>query len=90
MNVLIVDIICMLTVIGAATIVILVARKLTNAITLGRDLAKELKSSGFNLEKIRESLLEQYQHIREEGLKLEARLSAVSYTHLTLPTICSV
>lgn len=75
MNVFIVDIICMLTVIGAATIVILVARKLTNAITLGRDLAKELKSSGFNLEKIRESLLEQYQHIREEGLKLEARLS---------------
>ena len=68
MNVLIVDIICMLTVIGAATIVILVARKLTNAITLGRDLAKELKSSGFNLEKIRESLLEQYQHIREEDL----------------------
>lgn len=74
MNVLIVDIISVLTVIGSATIVILVSRKLTNAITLGRELAKELKYSGFNLEKIRESLLEQYQNIHEEGLKLEARL----------------
>lgn len=74
MGTFIVNFICLLIVIAAVVSVIMVTRKLANAISLGRELAKELKSSAFNLEKVHKSLLDQSKTMYDEGQKLETRL----------------
>lgn len=74
MSVFIVNLICLLTVFITVTVVIMISRKLTNTIKLGRELSRELSDSVLHLEDIRKALLSQSQEICDESQKLEARL----------------
>ena len=58
---------------------------------MGANMARNLKDRGYNISAINDSDISTATKLANElGAKYCDSLSAVSYTHLTLPTICSV